>query len=155
MNFIFSFFLFFGAVHAPTVYRLIIFPCNIALISGVLLLLPSLPNRVESKAICLIAKPSLTSTLNPLSLLFFIAVALVTVLEMAACIPPTMARPHSTCQMSFAHNYCVELSNARINWFSDDWFLLLYFLPAELSSSLCFFSFPQPFFFQKVGLPSL
>ena len=32
----------------------------------------SLHNRVESKAICLIAKPSLTSTLNPLSLLFLL-----------------------------------------------------------------------------------
>ena len=37
MNFIFFFF--FGAVHAPTVYGLIIFPCNIALISRVLPLL--------------------------------------------------------------------------------------------------------------------
>ena len=59
-------------MHAPTVYGLIIFPCNVALISRVLLLLPSLPNRVESKAICCIAKPSLTSTLNPLSLLFLL-----------------------------------------------------------------------------------
>ena len=57
--------------------------------------------------------------------------------------------------MSFAHNYCVELSSARINRFSDAWFLLLYFLPAELSSSFCFSSFPQPPFFQKVGLSSL
>ena len=80
MNFFFFFFFFFGTVHAPTVYGLIIFPCNIGLIARVLLLLPSLPNGVESKAVCLIAKPSFTSALNPLSLLFFIAITLVTVL---------------------------------------------------------------------------
>ena len=67
-------FVFFGTVHAPAIYGLIIYPCNIALISRVLPLLPSLPNGVESKTVCLIAKPSLTSTL------FFIAITLVTVL---------------------------------------------------------------------------
>ena len=67
-------------MHAPTVYGLFIFPCNLAFISRVLPLLPFLPNRVESKTVCLIAKPSLTCTLNPLSLLFFIAITLVTVL---------------------------------------------------------------------------
>ena len=42
--------------------------------------------------------------------------------ELAACIPPPMAQQRSTRQTSFAHNYCVELSNARINWFSDGFF---------------------------------
>ena len=42
--------------------------------------------------------------------------------ELAACIPPPMARPRSTRQATFAHNYCVELSNARINRFSDGFF---------------------------------
>ena len=38
------------------------------------------------------------------------------------CIPPPMARPCSTRQATFAHNYCVKLSNARINRFSDGFF---------------------------------
>ena len=33
-----------------------------------------------------------------------------------------MSRPRSTLQASFAHNYCVELSNARINQFGDGFF---------------------------------
>ena len=77
----------------------------------------SLLDRVESKAIRLIGDPSLTSTLDPLSLC-----RKVTSLslfcryyfghcseELATCIPPPMARPRSTRQVSFAHNYCVEL----------------------------------------------
>ena len=39
IEFHFFFFFFFCAVHAPTVYMLIIFPCNIDLISRVLPLL--------------------------------------------------------------------------------------------------------------------
>ena len=42
--------------------------------------------------------------------------------ELAACIPPPMARPRSTRQASLAHNYCVELFNARIGHFSDGFF---------------------------------
>ena len=42
--------------------------------------------------------------------------------ELATCIPPPMARPRSTWQATFTHNYCVELSNARINRFSDGFF---------------------------------
>ena len=90
-------------------------------------------DRIESKAICLIGDPCLTSTLDPLSLRR--KVASVSLFyryyfghcsdELAACIPPPMARPRSTRQATFAHNYCVELSNARINRFSDGFFLLL------------------------------
>ena len=82
----------------------------------------SLLDRIESKAIRLIGDPSLTSTLDPLSLrrkvaslsLFYRYYFGHCSDELAACIPPPMARPHSTRQATFAHNYCVELSNARI-----------------------------------------
>ena len=103
---------------------------NIALTSGVLPLIASLLDRVESKAIRLISDPSLTSTLDPLSLrrkvaslsLFYRYYFGHCSDELAACIPPPMARPRSTRQAAFAHNYCVELSNARINRFSDGFF---------------------------------
>ena len=90
----------------------------------------SLLDRVESKVIHLIGDPSLPSTLDPLSLPH--KVASISLFyryyfghcsdELAACIPPPMARPHSTRQATFPHNYCVELSNARINRFSDGFF---------------------------------
>ena len=90
----------------------------------------SLLDRVESKAIRLIFDPSLTSTLDPLSLrckvvslsLFYRYYFGHCSEELAAYIPPTVARPRSTRQASFAHSYCVELSNARINRFSDGFF---------------------------------
>ena len=90
----------------------------------------SLLDRIESKAIRLIGDPSLTSTLDPLSLrrkmaslsLFYRYYFGHCSDELAACIPPPMARPRSTHQATFAHNYCVELSNARINRFSDGFF---------------------------------
>ena len=78
----------------------------------------------------MIGDPSLISTFDPLSLrrkvaslsLFYCYYFGHCSEELAACIPPPMARPHSTQQASFAHNYCVELSNARINQFSDGFF---------------------------------
>ena len=78
----------------------------------------------------MISDPSLTSTLDPLSLrrkvaslsLFYCYYFGHCSDDLAACIPPPMARPHSTRQATFAHNYCVELSNARINRFSDGFF---------------------------------
>ena len=90
----------------------------------------SLLDRVESKAIRLIGDPSLNSTLDSLSLrrkvvslsLFYHYYFGHCSDEVAPCIPPPIARPHSTWQASFAHNYCVELSNAIINLFSDDFF---------------------------------
>ena len=59
--------------------------------------------------------------------------------------PPPMARPHSTWQASFAHNYCVELSNSRINWFSDVFFPSTSRLWNSLPSYvfLAFFNFPS------------
>ena len=90
----------------------------------------SLLDRVESKAIGLIGDPSLTSTLDPLSLRRKVATLSLSYRyyfghcsdELAACIPPPMAQPRSTRQATFAHNFCVELSNARINLYSDGFF---------------------------------
>ena len=91
----------------------------------------SLLDRVESKALRLIGDPSLTLTLDPLSLCRKVASLSLFYRyyfgncsdELDACIPPPMARPRSTRQAQFAHNYCVELSDARINRFSDGFFL--------------------------------
>ena len=90
----------------------------------------SLLDRVESKAICLIGDPSMTSTLDPLSLrrkvvslsLFYCYYFGQCSEKLAACIPPPMAQSHSTQQASFSNNYCVELPNARIDQFSDGFF---------------------------------
>ena len=113
----------------------------------------SLLDRVESKAICWIGDPSLTSTLDPLSLrckvaslsLFYRYYFSHCSDELAACIPPPMARPCSTRQASFAHNYCVEFSNARINEFSDG------FCP---SPSCPWNSLPSSVFLASFNLPS-
>ena len=126
---------------------------NTALISGVLPF-TSLLDRVESKAIHLIGNPSLTSTLDPLSLrrkvaslsLFYHYYFGHCFDELAICISPPMARPCCTWQVSFAHNYCVELSNARINQFSDGFFDSTPHLWKSLPSSV----FPASF-----NLPSL
>ena len=109
----------------------------------------SLLDRIESKAIRLIGDPSLTSTLDPLSLrrkvaslsLFYRYYFGHCSDELAACIPPPMARPRSTRQATFAHNYCVELSNARINRFSDGFFPSTSHLWNSLPSSV----FPASF----------
>ena len=100
----------------------------------------SLLDRVESKAICLIGGPSLTSTLDPLSLhrkvaslsLFYRYYSGRCSDELAACIPPPMAQPRSTRQASFAHSYCVELSNARINGFFPSTSCLWNSLPSSV-----------------------
>ena len=71
----------------------------------------------------MISDLSLTSTLDPLSLRFKVASLSHFYRyyfghcsdELAACIPPPMDWTRSTWQVSFAHNYFVELSNARIN----------------------------------------
>ena len=118
----------------------------------------SLLDRVESKAIRLIGDPSLTSTPDTLSLRR--KVALLSLFyryyfghcsdELAACIPPPMARPHSTRQATFAHNYCVELANARINWFSDGFFPFTSRLWNSLPSSVFPASLNLPSFKRQV-----
>ena len=113
---------------------------------------------VESKAIRLTGNPSLTSTLDPLSLrrkvaslsLFYHYYFGHCSDELAACIPPPMARPRSTRQASFAHNYCVELSNARINQFSDGFFPSTSCLWNFLPSSVFLASFNLPSFKRQV-----
>ena len=57
-----------------------------------------------------------------------------------------MAWPRSTCQASFAHNYWTELSNARINQFSDGFFA---------STSCLWNSLPSSEFLASFNLPSL
>ena len=115
-------------------------------------------NRVKSKVICLIGDPSLTSTLDPLSLRrMVVSLSLFYRYdfghcsdELATCIPPPMARPCSTRQASFAHNYCVELSNARINRFSDGFFPSTFRLCNSLPSSVFPASFNLPSFKRQV-----
>ena len=116
-------------------------------------------NSVESKAIRLIGDFSLISTLDPLSLCRKVASLSLFYRysfghcsdKLATCIPPPKAWPHSTCQASFAHNYWVDLSNERINQFSDGFFPSTSCLWNSLPSSV-FPSFLQPSFLQKAGL---
>ena len=115
-------------------------------------------DRIESKAIRLIGDPSLTSTLDPLSLRCKVASLSLSYRyyfghysdELATCIPSPMARPCSTCQATFAHNYCVELSNARITRFSDGFFPSTSHLWNSLSSSVFLASFNLPSFKRQV-----
>ena len=115
-------------------------------------------DRVESKAICLISDPSLTSTLDPLSLRHKVASLSLFYRyyfghcsdELAACIPPPMARPRSTHQATFAHNYCVELSSARINRYSDGFFPSTSHLWNSLPSAVFPASFNLPSFKRQV-----
>ena len=106
----------------------------------------------------MIGDPSLTSTLDPLSLrrrvaslsLFYRYYFGHCSDELAACIPPPLARPRSTRQATFAYNYCVELSNARINRFSDGFFPSTSHLWNSLPSSVFPASFNLPSFKRQV-----
>ena len=112
--------------------------------------LPYMPHHAVFKKS---ATTPLTSTLDPLSLqrkvaslsLFYRYYFGHCSDELAACIPPPMARPRSIRQATFAHNYCVELSNARINRFSDG------FIP---STSHLWNSLPSSVFPASFNLPS-
>ena len=59
-------------------------------------------------------------------------------------------RPRSTHQATFAHNYCVELSNARINRFSDGFFPSTSHLWNCLPSAVFPASFNLPSFKRQV-----
>ena len=117
-------------------------------------------DRVESKArpIRLIGDPSLTSTLDPLSLrrkvaslsLFYRYYLGHCSDQLLTCILPLMTQPRSTRQASFAHNYCVELSYARINQFSDGFFPSTSHLWNFLPSSVFPASFNLPSFKRHV-----
>ena len=131
---------------------------NIALISGVLpfilLFLIGLNQSIRS-----ISGQSLTSTLDPLSLRCKVASLSLFYRyyfghcsdELAACIPPPMARSRSTRQATFAHNYCVELSNTRINQFGDGFFPSTFHLWNSLPSSVFPASFNLPSFKRQVS----
>ena len=118
----------------------------------------SLLNSVESKAIRLIGDFSLISTLDPLSLCRKVASLSLFYRysfghcsdKLATCIPPPNAWPHSTCQASFAQNYWVDLSNERINQFSDGFFPSTSCLWNSLPSSVLPGSFNLPSFKRQV-----
>ena len=118
----------------------------------------SLLYRVEIKAIRLIGDLSLTSTPDTISSLqgdfsvFFYHYCFGHCSdELAACILPPMDQQCSTHQASFAHNYCVELSNERTNWFSDGFFPFT--STCGTLSHLLFFWLPSTFL-QKASLSS-
>ena len=129
---------------------------NIALISEVLP--PILFNRVESMSVLLIGDLSLTSILDSLSLRCKVASLSLFYRfyfghcsdELAACIPFPVAWPRSTWQATFAHNYCVELSNARINRFIAGFFPSTSRLWNSLPSSVFPASFNLPSFSRQV-----
>ena len=114
----------------------------------------SLSDRDNSNTIHLTGDPSLTSTPDLLSLRCKVAFLIYHHYfahcsdKLAACIPPPMAQPCSTRQASFAHNYCVELSNARINWFTDGFFPST-FLPWQSHPASVFLSSSNSFSFRR------
>ena len=103
---------------------------NIALISVVLHIILLFLIRLNQRLFSWLMFPPWSRLLTPLSLrrkvaslsLFYRCNFSHCSEELAACIPPPMARPRSTRQASFAHSCCVELSNERINRFSDSFF---------------------------------
>ena len=90
----------------------------------------SLLDRVESKAIRLINCPRLTSKLDPLALrrnvgslsLFYRYYFGFCSRELAACVPPPLARPRNTRQAAASHDYCVAIGNSRVCRFDNCFF---------------------------------
>ena len=87
-------------------------------------------DRVESKAIRLINEPTLTSSLDSLSLrrkvaslsLFYRYYFGRCSAELSDCVPPPLRRPRSTRQALASHKYCVELGNPRLGCYSGSFF---------------------------------
>ncbi|MPC45532.1 hypothetical protein E2C01_039234 [Portunus trituberculatus] len=75
-------------------------------------------DRIESKAFHLINFPLLTDCLRSLSHLWR-AASLVVFYYPANCMPPLLLRPRCTRLSSFFHPYSVQLSNARVNQYSQ------------------------------------
>ena len=106
-------------------------------------------DRVESKAIRLINNPTLTSSLDPLSLrrkvaslsLFYRYYFGHCSVDLAGCVPPPLVRPRGTRQASYSHKYCVSITNSRISRFSDSFFPSTSVLWNSLPSS----AFPESY----------
>ena len=87
----------------------------------------ALLNRVESKAIRLINSPSLTDSLQPLSLrrnvaslsLFYRYYNGHCSSELLTCILPPLRCVRSTRLATHSHPYAVQLSNARVDCYSQ------------------------------------
>ena len=84
-------------------------------------------SRVESKAFRLINSPELTQSLQSLSLrrdvaslsLFYRYYTGHCSLELADGVPPPLERPRNTRLATFSHPFSVQLSNARVNRYSQ------------------------------------
>ena len=106
-------------------------------------------DRVEAKAFRLINDPTLTSSLDSLSLRR--GVASLTIFykiyfghcsfELSQIVPPPLRRPRNTRQSAASHNFCVELENARIDCYRNS------FIPfvSKLWNSLPDSVFPEEF----------
>jgi len=101
-------------------------------------------DRVESKAFRLIDDPTLTSSLDSLSLrrnvaslsLFYRYFHGHCSEELASCVPPPLRRPRSTRQATTSHRFSVDIANSRINRFSDCFFPTVSRLWNSLPSSV-------------------
>ena len=87
-------------------------------------------DRVESKAIRLIASPPLTDSLPSLSCRRDVASLALFYkyhfghcsAELSRCVPPPLARPRATRQSVQSHSYAVQLQNSRIERYSRSFF---------------------------------
>ena len=104
----------------------------------------SLLDRVESKAFRLINDPTLTSTLDSLTLrrkvaslsLFYRYYHGRCSRELAECVPPPLGRPRGTRQATSSHEWSVALSNPHIGRFGDCFFPTVSRLWNSLPSSV-------------------
>ena len=110
-------------------------------------------DRLESKAIRLIASPSLTTSLTPLCIrrsvaslsLFYRYYHNQCSSELSNCVPPPLRRSRNTRFSSQSHTFSVQLSNPRLNRFSQSFF---YF------SAINWNSLPQHVFPSTYDLPT-
>ena len=115
-------------------------------------------DRVESKAFRLINDPSLTSSLDSLSLsrkvsalsLFYRYYHSHCSSELVRCVPRSLPRPRVTRQSSSAHEFSVHLENNRINRASDCFFPSTSILWNGLPSHVFPLSYNLPIFKRQV-----
>ena len=87
-------------------------------------------DRIESKVIRLVNSTNVTSKLDPLKLrhvvgshsLFYRYYFGFCSQELAACVPPPLARPRNTRQATTSHDYCVAIGNSRVGHYDDSFF---------------------------------